>query len=77
MTMMDGGERRTTGFTKEIQDVIDMLLSAAEEAEECLQRGNKAAGRRARKGLGEVKKMLTPLRTSILSAMKGEKESAA
>jgi len=79
MTMMDGGGEgpQASSFSPEVQQVVDTLLAAAAEADNCLKSGNKAAGRRARKGLGEVKKMLTPLRATILASMKGESAGAA
>ena len=63
--------RQTQGFSPEVQAAVDLMLEAAKEATVCFTSGNKAAGRRARVALGELKKSITPLRQTILDKMKG------
>ena len=60
------------GFVPQVQEIVDALLKAAEEADGCIKTRNKAQGRRARKMLSDVKKAITPLRETVLAAMKGE-----
>ena len=69
---VDSNASQTPTFSRPVQDFVDAVLDAAREAEVCLKTGNKAAGRRARKSLSEVKKAITPLRDTILAVMKGE-----
>ena len=42
----------------------------AMDADRCLNEKNKSAGRRARKSLNEIRKLIKPLRVSILESMK-------
>ena len=75
------GENNTSGdapgaaeFVPPVQEIVDVFLKAAKEADGCIKTGNKAQGRRARKLLSDVKKAITPLRQAILDVMKGKPE---
>ena len=61
---------QVSGFEAPIQALVDNVILAAKDADICLKEGNKSAGRRARKLLGDVKKGITPLRITILEKMK-------
>lgn len=61
---------QVSGFESPVQKLVDDVLLAAKDADICLKEGNKSAGRRARKVLGEIKKGITPLRIQILEKMK-------
>ena len=55
---------------KEIQKFIAIVNEMAMDADRCLNEKNKSAGRRARKSLNEIRKLIKPLRVSILESMK-------
>jgi hypothetical protein len=48
------------------QQISDLTITLAEE-HESHQAGNKAAGRRARKAAGEIKKLITPYKQSSIA----------
>jgi hypothetical protein len=48
------------------QQIADLTVTLAEE-HESHQAGNKAAGRRARKAAGEIKKLITPYKQASVS----------
>ena len=53
-------------YDEEVQQVLDLAKSMAEDADKCLAEANKSAGKRARKALNEIKKACTPLRKRLL-----------
>lgn len=65
------GESGGDQFVEPLQNFLSQVQQALKEAQVCFDKGNKSAGRRARKLLGEVKKAITPLRAEILEKMKG------
>jgi hypothetical protein len=63
---------KDVSYAEPLQNLLDAVQTAITEAQVCFDTGNKSAGRRARKALGEIKKSLTPLRATVLEKMKGE-----
>jgi hypothetical protein len=58
-------------YTKEVQELVNIMKDAAADASKALTTGNKSAGRRARNLLNDFKKKITPLRKLILKKING------
>jgi hypothetical protein len=58
-------------YTKEVQELVNMMKDAAIDTSKALTTGNKSAGRRARNLLNDLKKKITPLRKLILKKTNG------
>jgi len=56
----------------EMQKLIDLLDKVVPDANDAFKNKNKSAARRARVGLMEVKKLITPLRNAILESVKSK-----
>lgn len=56
--------------SKEVQEFVDRVEEIAGNWDECIAKGNKSAGRRARVALSGLKKDITAIRSKINDLMK-------
>ena len=69
---LDENSRRRRNIMETYQSIVEQFTAFAENHEKFITAGNKAAAQRARKAIGEIKKLATQYRKESVAASKGE-----